>query len=106
MTSLKASDAKEVASSVTAIANEKLKAEKEANAGKKKTGMPLLSLSSFSRLRTYETLVQVLLVSNILCHSEILVQKSDSYVASHVYILKWIYIILSIFALQVLRRNS
>ena len=41
MTSLKASDAKEVASSVTAIANEKLKAEKEAAAGKKKTGMPL-----------------------------------------------------------------
>ncbi|KAK9670033.1 hypothetical protein RND81_13G172200 [Saponaria officinalis] len=38
MTSLKASDAKEVASSVSAIANEKLKAEKEANAGKKKTG--------------------------------------------------------------------
>uniref|UniRef100_A0A7N0VHF2 Eukaryotic translation initiation factor 3 30 kDa subunit n=2 Tax=Kalanchoe fedtschenkoi TaxID=63787 RepID=A0A7N0VHF2_KALFE len=34
---LKAADAKEVASSVTAIANEKLKAEKEANAGKKKT---------------------------------------------------------------------
>lgn len=39
MTHLKASDAKDVASSVTAIANEKLKAEKEANAGKKKTGM-------------------------------------------------------------------
>ncbi|XP_074294292.1 uncharacterized protein LOC141622132 [Silene latifolia] len=38
MTSLKASDAKDVASSVTAIANEKLKAEKEANAGKKKGG--------------------------------------------------------------------
>lgn len=38
MTSLKAADAKEVASSVTAIANEKLKAEKEANAGKKKAG--------------------------------------------------------------------
>ncbi|XP_068650404.1 uncharacterized protein [Aristolochia californica] len=38
MTSLKAADAKEIASSVTAIANEKLKAEKEANAGKKKTG--------------------------------------------------------------------
>uniref|UniRef100_A0A803L5G1 Eukaryotic translation initiation factor 3 30 kDa subunit n=1 Tax=Chenopodium quinoa TaxID=63459 RepID=A0A803L5G1_CHEQI len=38
-TSLKAADAKEVASSVTAIANEKLKAEKEANAGKKKTGL-------------------------------------------------------------------
>ncbi|XP_059665716.1 uncharacterized protein LOC132311691 [Cornus florida] len=38
MTTLKAADAKEVASSVTAIANEKLKAEKEANAGKKKTG--------------------------------------------------------------------
>uniref|UniRef100_A0A7C9CFG8 Eukaryotic translation initiation factor 3 subunit J n=1 Tax=Opuntia streptacantha TaxID=393608 RepID=A0A7C9CFG8_OPUST len=36
--SLKAADAKEVASSVTAIANEKLKAEKEANAGKKKAG--------------------------------------------------------------------
>ncbi|XP_010933261.1 uncharacterized protein [Elaeis guineensis] len=36
MTSLKAADAKEIASSVTAIANEKLKAEKEANAGKKK----------------------------------------------------------------------
>ncbi|XAR73596.1 hypothetical protein NMG60_11007612 [Bertholletia excelsa] len=39
MTSLKAADAKEIASSVTAIANEKLKAEKEANAGKKKTGI-------------------------------------------------------------------
>lgn len=39
MTSLKAADAKDVASSVTAIANEKLKAEKEANAGKKKTGI-------------------------------------------------------------------
>ncbi|KAL0015068.1 hypothetical protein SO802_002137 [Lithocarpus litseifolius] len=38
MTTLKAVDAKDVASSVTAIANEKLKAEKEANAGKKKTG--------------------------------------------------------------------
>lgn len=38
MTSLKAADAKEVASSATAIANEKLKLEKEANAGKKKTG--------------------------------------------------------------------
>ncbi|XP_077251188.1 uncharacterized protein LOC143890412 [Tasmannia lanceolata] len=36
-TTLKAADAKEVASSITAIANEKLKAEKEANAGKKKT---------------------------------------------------------------------
>lgn len=34
MTSLKASDAKEVASSITAITNEKLKVEKEA----KKTG--------------------------------------------------------------------
>lgn len=38
MVNLKAADAKEVASSVSAIANEKLKAEKEANAGKKKTG--------------------------------------------------------------------
>lgn len=41
MTSLKAADSKEVASSVTAVANEKLKAEKEAAAGKKKTGMSL-----------------------------------------------------------------
>ncbi|GFP97377.1 eukaryotic translation initiation factor 3 subunit j [Phtheirospermum japonicum] len=38
MVSLKGSDAKDVASSVTAIANEKIKVEKEANAGKKKTG--------------------------------------------------------------------
>lgn len=38
LTTLKGQDAKEVASSVTAIANEKIKAEKEANAGKKKTG--------------------------------------------------------------------
>ncbi|XP_021713765.1 uncharacterized protein LOC110681914 [Chenopodium quinoa] len=37
--SLKAANAKEVAASVTAIANEKLKAEKDANAGKKKTGL-------------------------------------------------------------------
>lgn len=36
--SLNASDAKEVASSMTVIANEKLKAEKDATAGKKKTG--------------------------------------------------------------------
>ncbi|RRT76395.1 hypothetical protein B296_00023254 [Ensete ventricosum] len=38
MTSLKAADAKEIAAVVTVIANEKLKAEKEANAGKKKQG--------------------------------------------------------------------
>ncbi|CAL0332622.1 unnamed protein product [Lupinus luteus] len=38
MTSLNGADAKDIASSVTAIANEKIKAEKEANAGKKKTG--------------------------------------------------------------------
>ncbi|KAL3615052.1 hypothetical protein CASFOL_040713 [Castilleja foliolosa] len=38
MVSLKGSDAKDVASSITAIANEKIKVEKEANAGKKKTG--------------------------------------------------------------------
>ncbi|XP_042382949.1 eukaryotic translation initiation factor 3 subunit J-like isoform X2 [Zingiber officinale] len=38
MTSLKAADAKEIAASASAIANEKLKAEKEANAGKKKQG--------------------------------------------------------------------
>lgn len=37
MTSLKAAEAKDVASSVTALANEKLKVEKEANAGKKKS---------------------------------------------------------------------
>ncbi|KAH1152339.1 hypothetical protein AAZX31_16G192000 [Glycine max] len=36
--SLKGADAKDIASSVTAIANEKIKAEKEANAGKKKIG--------------------------------------------------------------------
>ncbi|CAH8385175.1 unnamed protein product [Eruca vesicaria subsp. sativa] len=35
---MKAADVKDVASSITAIANEKLKAEKEAAAGKKKTG--------------------------------------------------------------------
>ena len=39
MTSMKAADAKEVSTSVSAIANEKIKAEKEANTGKKKTGM-------------------------------------------------------------------
>ncbi|PHT56016.1 hypothetical protein CQW23_04502 [Capsicum baccatum] len=38
MTSLKGADAKEISSSVSAIANEKIKAEKEANASKKKTG--------------------------------------------------------------------
>ncbi|KAK8940392.1 hypothetical protein KSP39_PZI010437 [Platanthera zijinensis] len=38
MASLKAADAKEIASSVTAISNEKIKAEKEINAGKKKQG--------------------------------------------------------------------
>ncbi|XP_022741484.1 eukaryotic translation initiation factor 3 subunit J-like isoform X2 [Durio zibethinus] len=36
MTSLKAADAKDIASSITAIVNEKLKAEKEATSGKKK----------------------------------------------------------------------
>lgn len=51
MTTMKASDAKEVASSITAIANEKLKAEKEANAGKKKQSTTLncpIFLASFS----------------------------------------------------------
>ncbi|OVA01874.1 Eukaryotic translation initiation factor 3 subunit J [Macleaya cordata] len=37
MTSLKAAEVKEIGSSIMTIANEKLKAEKEANAGKKKT---------------------------------------------------------------------
>lgn len=36
--SLKAADARELASSITAIANEKLKAEKQANGSKKKQG--------------------------------------------------------------------
>ncbi|XP_044466962.1 eukaryotic translation initiation factor 3 subunit J-like isoform X2 [Mangifera indica] len=39
MASLKAADAKEISSSISAIANEKLKAEKEATAGKKKSGV-------------------------------------------------------------------
>lgn len=37
-TSLKAADARELASSITVIANEKLKAEKQANGSKKKQG--------------------------------------------------------------------
>lgn len=41
MTPLKGSDAKDISSSVTAIANEKIKAEKEAAAGKKKQGNEL-----------------------------------------------------------------
>lgn len=41
--SLNASDAKEVSSSMTVIANEKLKAEKDATAGKKKTGICLFA---------------------------------------------------------------
>lgn len=44
MTTLKGQDAKELASSITAIANEKIKAEKEANAGKKKSGMYMLTI--------------------------------------------------------------
>ena len=39
VTNMKAADVKDVASSVTAIANEKLKAEKEVAAGRKKTGV-------------------------------------------------------------------
>jgi translation initiation factor 3 subunit J len=49
MTSLKGADAKEISSSITAIANEKIKAEKEAAAGKKKGGeifRPVLSFST------------------------------------------------------------
>lgn len=42
MTNMKAADAKEISSSVNAIANEKLKLEKEAQAGKKKAGTLLL----------------------------------------------------------------
>lgn len=45
LTNMKAADVKDVASSVTAIANEKLKAEKEAAAGRKKTGMCIWLLS-------------------------------------------------------------
>lgn len=44
MASLKVADAREISSSITAIANEKLKAEKEANAGKKKQGNMFLLL--------------------------------------------------------------
>lgn len=39
LASLKGTDAKEVASAVAAISNEKIKAEKEATAGRKKTGL-------------------------------------------------------------------
>jgi len=42
---MKAADVKDVASSITAIANEKLKAEKEAAAGKKKSGTHNQSLN-------------------------------------------------------------
>lgn len=38
MASLKGADAKDISSSIAAIANEKIKAEKEAAAGKKKQG--------------------------------------------------------------------
>lgn len=38
MASLKGQDAKEVGSAITAFANEKIKAEKEATASKKKSG--------------------------------------------------------------------
>lgn len=48
VSNMKAADVKDVASSVTAIANEKLKAEKEA-AGKKKTGNTI-SLCVFTSL--------------------------------------------------------
>jgi translation initiation factor 3 subunit J len=41
MTSLKGAEAKEISSSVTAIANEKIKADKEAAAGKKRGGETL-----------------------------------------------------------------
>lgn len=57
MTALKAADAKEIATSVTAIANEKLKAEKEANAGKKKQGkqpnIPTVKIEINSESQTY-----------------------------------------------------
>ena len=56
MTSLKAADAKDIASSITAITNEKLKAEKEATS-KKKTGK--LSAISF-----------FVLVSHVICLSQ------------------------------------
>ena len=46
MTSLKGADAKEISSSVTAIANEKIKAEKDAAAGKKKGGEILTILGA------------------------------------------------------------
>lgn len=58
MTTLKGQDAKEVASSITAIANEKIKAEKEANAGKKKgiaTPNQLVNLPSISDLIAVES---------------------------------------------------
>ena len=65
MTSLKAADAKDVASSVSVIANEKLKAEKDA-AGKKKTGMEcassLISITIYVDMKNmkYAHLVRIL----------------------------------------------
>lgn len=44
---MKAADVKEVGSSISAIGNEKLKAEKDAAAGKKKTGIHSFTLSFF-----------------------------------------------------------
>lgn len=57
--SLKAADAKDVASSITAIANEKLKLEKEANAGKKRTGITCYIYLLFLRLCVYSSLFQL-----------------------------------------------
>lgn len=50
MTNMKAANTEDVASSITAIANEKLKAEKQAVAGKKKTGMSYVHSQSLSKL--------------------------------------------------------
>ena len=59
MTAMKAADAKEVSASVSAIANEKIKAEKEATVSKKKQGtwFHLFFILSISKiLRHFETL--------------------------------------------------
>jgi hypothetical protein len=53
-TTLKSADVKEVAASMTVIAIEKLKVEKEATAGKKKTGAFVVCVV-FSKYRVFES---------------------------------------------------
>lgn len=84
-TPLKAADARELASSITAIANEKLKAEKHANGSKKKQGNESPEPSYLCKINaacTAKVYSKMSSMTQTLCARQLVIESLDG---RHVY---------------------